>query len=173
MLRVIQSMSELPFDQLMAVYRESNMRSARRMWGEDDPERALSMVERMAYEDLQCGFFTIRDARLCVWVVENQCVSDLRLEPWRDGWLLAALETSPDHRNQGYAQSLLRSVQGYLAERGPVRLYSHIHSRNTPSIRVHEQCGFRKISDTAALLDGTITTQMGTYLLTYNKEYFQ
>ena len=167
MLKVARSMSELPFDQLMEVYQETNIRSARRHWSENSPERAGAMAEYIFYDELQCGFFSIPDAMYCLWMVEGQCVSALRLEPWRDGWLLTALETSPAHRNQGYARALVQSVQGYLAQRGPVRLYSHIQSRNTASIHVHEQCGFRKFSDTARLLDGTVTSQMGTYLFEF------
>lgn len=164
MLKVVRSMSELPFEQLMEVYHESNIRCAQRHWGEYSTEYGLEMVRRMAYEELQCGFFSIPDAAVCLWMWEGECVSALRLEPWEDGWLLTALETAPACRKKGYAQALLAAVQANLAQSGPVRLYSHIHRHNAASIRLHRQCGFRQIADTAQLLDGTVTTQMGTYL---------
>ena len=164
MLKIARSMSELPLRQLMEVYQETNISSAQRHWNAYSPERGLAMAEDRFYEDLQCGFFSIPHAMYCLWLVEGECVSALRLEPWQDGWLLAALETAPDRRKQGHAQALLRAVQGYLSAQGAVKLYSHIHCRNKASIHVHEACGFRKITDTAKLLDGTITSRMGTYL---------
>lgn len=163
MLKLAKSMQELPFQQLMAVYQQTNIRTAQQHWSGYATERGVLLAEEAFYEDLQCGFFSIPHAVYCLWMVDGECVSALRLEPWKDGWLLTALETAPQRRNQGYARALLAAVQEYLKERGTVRLYSHIHIRNTASIHVHERCGFRKLSDTARLLDGTITTQMRTY----------
>ena len=162
-LKIATSMRQLPFQQLMEIYQETNIRSAQRHWSAYSPERGLAIAEDRFYEELQCGFFSIPHAMYCLWMVEGECVSALRLEPWQDGWLLAALETAPDRRKQGHAQALLRAVQGYLSAQGAVKLDSHIHFRNKASIHVHEACGFRKITDTAKLLDGTITTQMSTY----------
>lgn len=164
MLKLAKSMQELPFRQLMAVYQQSNIHTAQQRWSEYSPERGLLLVEEAFYEDLQCGFFSVPDACYCLWMVDGECVSALRLEPWKDGWLLTALETAPQRRNQGYACALLTAVQEHLKAYGAVQLYSHIHIRNTASIHVHERCGFRKLSDTARLLDGTITTQMRTYV---------
>ena len=159
-------MSELPVRQLLEVYRDTIFRGT---GGEYSTQRALDMAQDAFYDDLRFGFFSIPRAMYCLWMVEGECVSALRLEPWQDGWLLAALETAPDRRNQGHARALLTAVQGYLGDQGPVKLYSHIHCRNTASIHVHERCGFRKIADTAKLLDGTVTSQMGTYLFERSK----
>jgi RimJ/RimL family protein N-acetyltransferase len=109
-------------------------------------------------------FFRKSGATVCLWVEGKQGVSALRLEPWKDGFLLAALETAPTQRRQGYAGGLLKAVKAHLTEQGRGKLYCHIHHRNTVSIRVHVRCGFRKISDTAVLLDDTVTARMGTYL---------
>ena len=168
MLKIARSMSELPFEQLMEVYKETNIRSAERHWGSVSSAYGLTMAQRLFYEQLQCGFYSIPDAMYCLWFVDGECVSALRLEPWKDGWLLAALETAPAHRKRGYAQALVTAVQGYLMAQGAVRLYSHISQRNVASIRVHQRCGFKKIADTARLLDGTVTSQMGTYLYDEN-----
>ena len=164
MLKIVRSMSQLPFQQLMALYRESNLRSARENWSEYDPEYGLQMVERMCYEDLQQGLFSMPDACICLWLMEGEPVSCLRLEPWKDGILLTGLETAPGHRNQGHACELLQGVQAHLAQQGRVKLYSHIHHKNAPSIRVHTKCGFRRISDCARLLDGSVASYTGTYL---------
>ena len=110
-------------------------------------------------------FFRVPGALCCLWMVEGRCVSMLRLEPWRDGFLLTGLETLPGERRRGYAAALLTAVQAHLMDMNIQRLYSHIDYRNVPSIRVHEMSGFRRISDTAHLLDGTITARMGTYML--------
>lgn len=116
-------------------------------------------------EYLHREFFRLPRVRCCLWKVEDRCVSLLRLEPWGDGMLLTGLETLPSERNQGYASALITAVGEYLGRQGAVRLYSHIDHRNKASIRTHEKCGFRLRSDTARLLDGTVTTRMGTYLL--------
>ena len=141
MLQVAKTMTQLPLEQLERVY-----------------GGALD-ADYLRYE-----FFSLPGAVYCLWLAEGQCVSAVRLEPWRDGTLLTALETAPDKRKRGYARELVRAVVAYLAEQGSVRLYSHIHHRNAASIRVHEKCGFWKISDTAVLMDGTVTAQMGTYV---------
>lgn len=142
MLKVIRSMRELPLEQLERIYGET------------------LDVDYLRYE-----FFCVSGAAYCLWLVDSLCVSAARLEPWRDGMLLTALETAPDRRNRGYACALVRAVQAFLREQGSIRIYSHIHHRNAASIRVHEKCCFRKISDTAVYLDGSVVSHSGTYLL--------
>lgn len=142
MLKVAKSMAQLPLEQLERVY-----------GGRLD-------VEYLRYE-----FFTATGSVYCLWLIDGLCVSAARLEPWRDGILLTGLETAPDCRNRGYARALLQSVQAYLKEQGRDRLYSHIHHRNVASIHVHKICGFRKISDCAAYLDGSVVSHSGTYLI--------
>ena len=141
MLKLISFPGEMPWDGLERVYGEAVDRSF-----------------------LRCDFFRKPGAMVCLWLEGDEVVCALRLEPWKDGFLLAALQTAPTCRRCGYARSLLRAVQRYVREQECTKLYSHIHHRNMASIRLHAQCGFQKISDTAALLDGTITAQMGTYL---------
>ena len=129
----------------------------------DLPGQALEGFEQTQY--LHSGFFQNSGVLCCLWMEQDDCVSVLRLEPWGDGLLLTGLETHPGKRDRGYATALLRAVGEYLGRQGTIRLYSHIEHRNKPSIRTHEKCGFRQISDTARLLDGTVTARMGTYLL--------
>lgn len=165
MLRIVDSMRRLPFRALMKIYGQTNAQVARRHYGDVSFDRGLAMVEASFYEDLQCGFFSIPHARYCLWLEEETPVSALRMEPWRDGVLLTALETAPDRRNKGYASALLRAVQAYAAEQGIYKLYSHIYNRNVASIHLHEKCGFRRISDTAAYLDGSVDRKGATYLV--------
>ena len=129
----------------------------------DLPDLDLEDFEQSRY--LSREFFRVPGALCFLWMVEGRCVSMLRLEPWRDGFLLTGLETLPGERRRGYAAALLTAVQAHLMDMNIQRLYSHIDYRNVRSIRVHEMSGFRRISDTAHLLDGTITARMGTYML--------
>lgn len=141
MLKVIKAARELPTAQL---------------------ERVCGGERELDY--LRHEFFREEGAVCCLWLEDGACVSALRLEPWRDGLLLTGLRTVPERQNQGCARALLGAVQAFLSRQGSVKLYSHIHKRNAASIRVHEKCGFRRIADTAALLDGSVTAQLGTYL---------
>lgn len=129
-------------------------------------ELTFTQIDAFEQAEYLCRqFFRGQGELCCLWVKEKRCVSMLRLEPWQDGLLLTGLETLPEHRHHGYASDLLMAVGEYLRSCGYCKLYSHIDHRNCPSIRVHEKCGFRRISDTARLLDGTVTARMGTYLL--------
>lgn len=89
-------------------------------------------------------------------------MSALRIESYRNGVLVTGLETAPNFRNRGYAESLLSAVMDHLSECGSNFVYSHIDKRNAASLRVHEKCGFSRIRDSAVLLDGTVTTGMYT-----------
>jgi RimJ/RimL family protein N-acetyltransferase len=158
-------MRELPFEQLMSLYAESNQHRAMRQYPHETLARGMALVEQDFSDYLRNDFFVAAGAMYCLWMEEGEYVSALRLEPWKDGLLVTALETAPAYRGKGYACALLTAVQSMLAQQGASRLYSHIEKGNRASIRVHGKCGFRKISDIAALLDGTITAQMETYLL--------
>lgn len=149
MLAVIGSMKELRFGQLAEVY-------------------ALDRrAEQDFYQYLRECFFKTPGAVYCVWQEGSVYVSALRLEPYRDGLVLAGLETPPDRRNQGYAAALIRAVQSWLVEQGRGILYSHISHRNGASIGVHQKCGFRKILDHAVYVDGSVDSRAGTYVYEY------
>ncbi len=157
MLRIITKMQDLPFGQLSQVYAQS-LREAAELYypGRDD---GLLQAEMDMYAYLKDTFFRISGARYCIWE-ENGCLlSALRLEPYKDGELLTALETHPDYRKMGYAQKLMQAV---LKE---VRLdvYSHIDRDNTASAAVHQKCGFEKITNFAVYLDGSVSRKADTY----------
>ncbi len=146
MLKIINAMSELNIDQILSVYAENFCRNERVKRSEDD---FLSYLR----ED----FFRQRDGFCAVWVADGVYQSALRLEPYRDGLLLTALETAPNARRRGYATKLVAEMLHDLQSRGCKAVYSHVDKRNRASLKVHNKCGFRQISDSAVYLDGTIT----------------
>lgn len=145
-------MSRLVFSKLMSVYAEGNLENARELWPELSENEQLLQAEQAFYHYLNGVFFKSPGAVYAIWLEGDTYVSALRLEPYQDGLLLEALETSPDHRKQGYACCLVEAVK----ERFPGKIYSHIIKRNTPSLRTHEKCGFKKILDHAVYIDGTV-----------------
>lgn len=154
MLTIITSMKELSFSKLMEVYIEENQRTG----------HALVQAEQDFYSYLRESFFQTPGAVYCVWQVGDAYVSALRLEPYRDGMLLAALETAPDRRNQGYAKLLVNAVLCRLGDFGCGKIYTHISNDNAPSITVHEGCGFRRELDYAVYIDGSVSHRAGTYV---------
>lgn len=145
MLYLAKSLQQLHFGKLMEVYTESNAEKAE--------EADLLQAEQDFYQYLRDCFFTTPGAVYAVWQEQGTYVSALRLEPYKDGLLLAALETAPEHRRRGFACKLIRAVLTEFAEK---KIYSHVNKRNLPSLAVHEKCGFQKISDFAAYIDGSV-----------------
>lgn len=110
-------------------------------------------------------FYRVKGCRIFVWQHEGVMVSALRLEPYKDGYLLCGLETAPMHRRKGYAKALLLSTIEYLKINDNCIIYSHIHRNNRISLRLHSKCGFCRISDTAILLDGSVSVMYHTLML--------
>lgn len=152
LLKIAHSLRELDFSQLMEVYLEGNLEKA---------EEGLSLLqaEQDFYVYLRDDFFKISGAVYCIWQEAGRYISALRLEPYKDGWLLEALETRPDQRQRGMAFALIRQVQK-LPEYG--MLYSHVHKQNRASLAVHEKCGFRRIGESAAYIDGSVNSRACT-----------
>ena len=163
MLILAYSLREIRFGELMEVYAQSNEEAASQ-WPNLPVGYALTLAEQEFRQYLKEVFFPTAGALCAVWQEQGRYVSALRLEPYRDGLLLAALETAPDRRGKGYARSLIREVQRHLAQQGPVKLYSHIAKRNAVSRKVHEQCGFHVVSDHAVYLNGSVDHRCDTCL---------
>ena len=89
-----------------------------------------------------------------VWQVDGNYVSALRLEQYRDGLLMEALETIPDKRRKGYAVALISSVQEWLRNRGGATIYSHVSKKNAPSLKTHTNCGFEVYRDYSVYSNG-------------------
>ncbi|MBO5323120.1 MAG: GNAT family N-acetyltransferase [Oscillospiraceae bacterium] len=160
MLLIIKKMKELDFGQLMAVYEEGNRENGREFWPDLPEGQQLLRTELDFYQYLRESFFQTEGAFYAVWTENGKYVSALRLEPYQDGLLLEALETARAHRRKGYAMSLIRAVQEQLED---MRIYAHVHKKNTASLSTHERCGFRRILEHAVYIDGSVRTNTCTY----------
>ncbi len=164
MLYVARSLRELSFRKLMDVYVEANRENGARLAPQEPEDRQLQIGEDDFYSYLHDVFFQREGTFYAMWTVDEKYVSALRLEPYRDGLLLEALETVPDCRRSGFAKSLIQAVQQWLTQRGSVRLYSHVGKQNEASMRVHLQCGFQVIRDSASYLDGSVNNRACTLI---------
>lgn len=158
MLLIADQISKLSFSGLMQVYAESNALNA------EDQECSILDIEQGFYDYLRSSFFAQENSFYAVWLEAGEYVSALRMEPYKDGFLLCALETAPEHRRKGYGKALIEAVLATekLAEK-PV--YSHIHKKNGASQAVHAACGFVKIMDRALYLDGSANSYCDTWKL--------
>ncbi len=134
----------------MAVYRGSN--------------RDLR-AENQMLDYLREDFFSMQGAVCALWVIDGRYRSSLRLEPYKEGYLISALETAPEDRRKGYAKCLLQAITNQCS----LPVYSHIEKSNKASLNLHRACGFEVCSDTAVLLDGTVTGRYCT-LVFANRE---
>ena len=168
MLKLISSISQLNCEQLMAVYREGNIERGKWISPDAGVEEQCRSAETAFLEYLREDFFVQKGRLYCVWEAEDAYQAALRLEPYRDGLLLEALETAPNARRNGYAYSLMTAVLDYLRATDCRVLYSHVSKRNVPSLAVHNKCGFYIISNSATYVDGTVT--QNSYTLCYDIE---
>ena len=153
MLTVANSLRQLDFGKLMAVYEESNRENGEEFYSNLSPQEQLLQAEQDFYHYLRNGFFKEPGGAYYIWSEQGQYVSALRLEPYQDGLLLEALETAPEQRRKGYAALLVHVALGYA---GNVRIYSHVGKGNAASLRTHEQCGFHRILNYAVYADGSV-----------------
>ena len=165
MLVIAKSFRDLRFSELMQVYEQSNLEAAEERKNLP-PMFALQLAEQDFRQYLQEVFFRTPGAICCIWEEKGRYISALRLEPYRDGLLLAALETAPAFRKRGYASALIQAVQQHLAACGNVKIYSHVNKQNIASVCTHEKCGFRVISDRAVYLNGSVDSRCSTFLHT-------
>ena len=165
MLKIIETMSELNTEQLMLVYRQSNLENGEEFYPDFSPIEQLIKVENAFLAYLRQDFFQQKNAMYAIWIVDGIYLAALRLEPYKDGLLLQALETAPEVRRNGYAYKLMASVVSFLRTTQWRRVYSHIAKRNVPSIGVHTKCGFQRISESATYIDGTVTQNSATYCI--------
>ena len=147
----------------MEVYADSNAEKASE-WPDLPHGFALQLAEQDFRQYLNEVFFQTPGALCAVWEESGNYVSALRLEPYKDGLLLEALETIPAERKKGYAVTLIQEVQQYLAAQGPLKLYSHVNKRNIASRKTHEKCGFSLISDHAVYISGSVDYCCNTLL---------
>ena len=161
MLTIATRMHQLRFGQLMDVYAEGNRENGEEFFPDISAQEQIVRAEQEFYTYLVDCFFREKDAAYYIWSVDDRYVCALRLEPYRDGMLLEALETHPEYRGRGYAKQLIRAV---LEITDYQKIYVHINRRNAPSIAVHTACGFRKILDYGVYVDGSVNHYTNTYL---------
>lgn len=162
MLKLYESLCDLHFGKLMRVYTESNEENAENFYPDDHRSIGILKAEQDFYQYLKESFFAQNGAFYAVWLEADKYVSALRIEPYRDGLLLAALETDPEHRGRGFAKKLILAVLLHLQERGCTTVYSHVGKKNTPSLRAHLACGFQRIEERAVYIDGSVTQRACT-----------
>lgn len=153
MLTMYSRFRDLNTAQMLQVYREAVERDYTGDSAWESP--AVSFLE-----DLKLLFCSDRGS-VAVWDCDGEYVSALRLEPYRDGFLISCLETAPCRRRQGYAHALLVEV----TQLWPGPYYVHIAKSNFPSIKLHENAGFLKIADHAVYVDGSVYTSSITMKL--------
>lgn len=173
MLRVARNMGKLSFGALMEVYIDANREHGALLAPEEPEARQIALSEQEFYSYLHDSFFAHSGALYCIWEENGKYVSALRLEPYRDGLLLEALETAPSQRRKGYAAQLIRAVQQLLAQQGSVRLYSHVSKRNEASLKTHLSCGFEIELDYASFVDGSVNHRSYTMRFEKNISEFE
>ena len=134
---------------LMDVYAESNYENTDYFFPEtDDKDLAVRKVEEGFLTFLEQEFFRLPGS--VYWVLEENgvWVSALRTSRIRPGlFYLEALETRPDQRRKGCAGRLLTGVLEAMKQDGGFRLCDCVGKKNAASLRTHEKCGFRVVSD--------------------------
>lgn len=159
MLYIAKVLRDLNFGALMEVYREGNLENAQEFWPELPQGQGILRAEQEFYQYLREDFFSTDGAVYALWQENEKYISALRLEPYRDGLLLEALETAPEYRRRGYAGRLILAV---LSQLQPKKVYSHVSKQNTASLSVHEKCGFQRILDYAVYIDGSVNQRAVT-----------
>ena len=153
MLKIVNRMNDFSFGKLMEVYEEGNLENGLERWPHEPAGRQIALAEQEFYSYLQHVFFKTHGAVYLIWEEKGAYVSALRLEPYRDGLLLEALETAPKYRRKGYAAMLVTAAVAYASG---TKIYSHVNKKNLPSLRTHEKCGFVKVMNRAVYADGSV-----------------
>ena len=160
MLTIIESPEQLPYSALMEIYESSNRIRGAQNYPQCAPTEQLLLAEQDFYAYLQ-DVLSSKLAIVALWLAEGRAMSSLRLEKYQDGFLLAGIETVPAERGRGYASALMHAVVSKFPN---TPIYSHVYNENRLSVMLHEKCGFRRITDSAVLLDGNTTSEASTYL---------
>lgn len=155
MLIIARTLAELDFSKLMEIYVEGNREHGQECWPEKSAEEQLRLSEIDFYAFLEDRFFVKPGAVYMIWSENNRYLSALRLEPFRDGLLLEALETLPQERRKGYASDLITVVLDWLKHTDAARVYSHVNKQNVASLRTHARCGFEIFLNYSLYNDGT------------------
>lgn len=170
MLSVVTRYADLDFSAIMRIYRETLQLSARQDYPDSGEATGILLAEQQLREYLRDCFFQDEYSFYALWSVGGTPVSALRMEAYRDGLLVEALETAPEARCKGYATQLLQAATAYGIERFGFPIYAHVYKSNLASLRIHRKCGFRQISDCAVFIDGSVSQNALTLCLSDKKE---
>ena len=108
------------------------------------------IVESSYLEYIKNEYFALPNATYWILEEEGEYKSALRITETESGlFYLEALETPPKEREKGYGTELLMKVIKTMKEDGPFRLCDSVGKHNTPSLKVHEKCGFSVVSEDA------------------------
>ena len=160
-----KSMKEFSFGKMMDVYLEGNQEKAREEYFEMPQSAGLRLAEQDFFDYLESCFFKAEGSVYAIYELEGNYVSALRFEPYKDGFLISALETKPSERGKGYACFLLTEVASHIDG----KIYSHVSKKNAASLAVHKKCGFSVISDLARYLDGSVNSRAYTLCCEKNR----
>lgn len=161
MLLLLRHPYEIDIQQFMAVCQKSNIEQGRKSYPNFSAYDQLQIVESNLSDYLRESMLE-GTLKCAVWAPDGKYKAVLRLEEYRDGYLIAGLETAVNERRKGYASALIHSL---LTSFPNTVFYSHVMNGNAASVRLHEKCGFIKIKDTAAYLNGTVSTNAATYCI--------
>jgi ribosomal protein S18 acetylase RimI-like enzyme len=153
----------------MEVYRQTNQKNAAEEYAYMETEQGILEAEQDHYAFLS-EFFRLPQTFLALWVSEGVYKAALRVEPYADGVLIEGVETAPDSRGKGFGTLVLKNTLNYLVANGADKVYSHIAKDNLASINLHEACGFRKLTDYAIFVDGSVDQRSFTYVYLIKKE---
>lgn len=161
MLKIFHAISQLNMVQLRDVYTQSIADAGKHRFPSSTEQIQFLRATEDFYDYVD---FFLEDERsfYAVWLADGVYTAALRIEPYRDGYLLSGLETAPGARGKGYATSLVRAVQEHLRQFGSYKLYSHVEKNNKLSLAVHHKCGFQRISEHAAYIDGSVSNNACT-----------
>lgn len=168
MLKIFHSLRDLRFSALLDVYKNSLAESSQTDH-EVTAEDQIKAQQEFYYYLKDC-FFRDSSSFYAVWELHGRYMAALRIEEYRDGFLLAALQTAPEARNRGYATLLITGTLDYLSAIGKKPVYAHVDKENSSSMRVHEKCGFTVFSETAAYIDGSFSSAACTMIYEFTKK---
>ena len=145
----ISDYGDLDERRLMDIYAESNFENTDYFYpDETDKKTAVDRVESGFLRFLKEEFFKQTKAACWVFEEEGEWISALRTCEIQAGlYYLEALETRPDRRKAGYGALLLSGVLEALKEDGSFRLCDCVGKKNAASLKTHEKCGFRIVSE--------------------------
>ncbi len=165
MLIVVNTLDELDFSALMKVYEEGNLENGEEFYPHEPKERQVYLARRDFEKYLREDFFQKPGGRYYIWSVNGEYVSALRLEPYKDGLLLEALETEPSQRRKGCGRRLIMSALDSLPK--DTKVYSEVSKKNEPSLEIHNRCGFSRfleywVDEDGSAYNGAVTFRIIT-----------